>query len=243
MADQDATTDEAPTSAVVKVFAVPELLELILLHTIDGQHRLISFSNPKRGGLLRPSPERLQQLRALLVNQRVARTFAAIIPSSRNLREALFFTHERCDSNGKYKSNPAINKLVMMPSAGFLNPRANPAWTRINWADAGAEDGTLYLQRWVEGDGPSLCAGLAQLVEQPSVGSWRKMLLVSQPMKIQVTTQATTRNGMTTSDESWDRSITVGQSMGESFLLSRWECGAVYAIKGLEKTSTIQGPK
>ncbi|KAK5745931.1 hypothetical protein LTR17_001060 [Elasticomyces elasticus] len=220
MAEQDPTTDEAPTSAIAKVFAIPELLELILLHTIDGQQRLMSFQcvpHPDLEVIRRSSPERIQQLRALLVNQRVAMTFAAIIASSRILREALFFTHERCDNNGKYKSNPAINELVTTPSV-YYNPQPNPAWTNITWAGAGSKVGTVHLRRYIQDYHP------LGFTEQSSVGSLRKMLLVSQPMEMAVKTEVFTHCGSTEFEESWDCGTTMGQLMEESDTLLRRTC-------------------
>ncbi|KAK4954182.1 hypothetical protein LTR10_007610 [Elasticomyces elasticus] len=219
MAEQGATPDEAPTSAVAKVFGIPELLELILLHTIDGQQVVTRYSNPGRKPIRSASLERLQQLRALLVNQRVARTFEAVITSSRNLREALFFTHERCDSNGQYNSNFAINKLVASPRF-YCKPQPDSAWTYLTWACAGAQAGTI---RMTEDNNPLPGDSVAEFAERSSVGSWRKMLLVSQPMQLQVKTCASTGSGKTI-EKSWDCGTTVGQLLGDSSLLPHYSC-------------------
>ncbi|KAK4899946.1 hypothetical protein LTR27_002707 [Elasticomyces elasticus] len=219
MADQDATTDESSSSAVAKVFGIPELLELILLHTIDGQQVITRYPNPGRKPILSASLEKLQQLRALLVNQRVARTFEAVITSSRELREALFLTHERCDSNGQYNSNFAINKLVASPRF-YCKPQPDSACTYLTWACAGAQAGTI---RMTEDNDPLPGDSPAESAKRSSVGSWRKMLLVSQPMQLQVKTYASTGSGRTM-EESWDCGTTVGQLLGDSSLLPHYSC-------------------
>ncbi|KAK3640819.1 hypothetical protein LTR56_011696 [Elasticomyces elasticus] len=227
MANQDATTDETLTSAVTKVFAIPELLELILLHTIDRQQYLTSYPTPHKN-VHWASFERLPQLRALLVNQRVARTFAAMITSSRKLREALFFTHERCDSNGKYKSHPTANDLVT-ESMVYYNAQPGTSWTEIEWTDIGI----LGLTRWVHDKGFLLADDLAAFAERSRVGSWRKMLFVSQPMEIPVITFASDFDERTGTEELWDSGAT---DLLYCLVPHDRDSHAVHATKGLAKS-------
>ncbi|KAK5746248.1 hypothetical protein LTR17_000983 [Elasticomyces elasticus] len=202
----DAAMDTEPTSAATKVFATFELLELILLkHSsgLSGGRRLHALMNvsldvdrredvevgrrfTKVPRYARMPNDRRTALRALLVNQRVNRDFAAVIRNSPDLREALFFDHEKQDRKGRFMYRPFANTLL-----DFLDCYSpmDHLHTSIEWNRS--QDEFPNLLRFYR-NGEKVQDYEASEIEvvraQTEASSWRKMLLLSQPVKVVVTT-------------------------------------------------------
>ncbi|KAK3640820.1 hypothetical protein LTR56_011697 [Elasticomyces elasticus] len=166
------------TSAVTRVFATPELLELILLKTVYNT----THYQPVRGHAMKcyqHEEQRIRDLRALLVNQRVSRVFAAAIEQTPSLREALFFTHEKPDRTGRFRRPLVVNTL--MPQCDYFSI-SYKEHIRVWWGtnrDSGRV--TLGLRKF---NGQLPRAAAAKIAKQWDYGSWKKMVLISHPVTV-----------------------------------------------------------
>ncbi|KAK5696476.1 hypothetical protein LTR97_007778 [Elasticomyces elasticus] len=166
------------TSAVTRVFATPELLELILLKTLY----ITTHYQSVRGHAIecyQHDEQRIRDLRALLVNQRVSKVFAAAVEQTPSLREALFFTHEKPDHRGRFRRPTVVNTL--MPQCDYYS-LSYKEHIRVWWG-TNRDSGRVTLGlRMFNGQLPR--AATAKIAKRWDYGSWKKMVLISQPVEV-----------------------------------------------------------
>ncbi|KAK3637549.1 hypothetical protein LTR56_013552 [Elasticomyces elasticus] len=165
-------------SAVTRVFATPELLELILLKTLYNTSHYHSVRGLAADCYVHDD-QRIRDLWALLVNQRVSKAFAAVIEQTPSLREALFFTHEKPDRRGGSRRPLVVNTL--MPQCDYFS-LSFKKHIRLWWGtnrDSGRV--TLGLRKF---NGQLPRAAAAMIAKRWDYGSWKKMVLISQPVKV-----------------------------------------------------------
>ncbi|KAK4954185.1 hypothetical protein LTR10_007613 [Elasticomyces elasticus] len=152
-------------SAVTRVFAIPELLEKILL-AIDN-----SYGSRERH-LRTPSAARVTDLRSLLVNQRVNKAFYTVINSCPAIRQALFFSYAKGATSTEV---PVFNTLLAATAVrserdkhgvaiwhSYPSRLPTPSFWIMKLDFASDTDKTAYLEH----------------------GSWRRMLLTSRPLDV-----------------------------------------------------------
>ncbi|KAK3637550.1 hypothetical protein LTR56_013553 [Elasticomyces elasticus] len=191
------------TSAPTKVFATYELLEHILLRTfqwtawrpttplVDREPVILARGRGggppnHRGTYARMPDDRRTALRALLVNQRVNKTFVAVVRTSPDLRVALFFDHEKHDRQGRFEYRPFANTLL--ESLDCYSPMEN-LHSAIAWNRSQDEfPNLLRVYRNGEKVREYEASGVEVVRAQTETSSWRKMVLLSQPVKVAITT-------------------------------------------------------
>ncbi|KAK5745933.1 hypothetical protein LTR17_001062 [Elasticomyces elasticus] len=198
------------TSAVTRVFATPELLELILLKTV----RITTHYQPVRGHATKcyqHEEQRIRDLRALLVNQRFSRVFAAAIEQTPSLREALFFAHEKPDRKGRFRRPLVVNTL--MPQCDYFS-LSYKEHIRMWWGtnrDSGRV--TLGLRKF---NGQLPRAAAAKIAKRWDYGSWKKMVLISQPVEVKSVVSMPRKRSI---EETLKVEITLGQLLKGYFPL------------------------
>ncbi|KAK4954183.1 hypothetical protein LTR10_007611 [Elasticomyces elasticus] len=201
----DNATDTNPASAATKVFATFELLEHILIRTFQWtawrpktplvDREPVILARGRRGGppnhqgtYARMPNDRRTALRALLVKQRVNKTFAAVVRISPDLRVALFFDHEEHDRQGRFEYRPFANTLL--ESLDCYSPMDH-LHKAIEWNRS--QDEFPNLLRFYR-NGEKVREYEASELEvvrakaKAKASSWMKMLLLSQPVKVAITT-------------------------------------------------------
>ncbi|KAK5745932.1 hypothetical protein LTR17_001061 [Elasticomyces elasticus] len=228
----DLLINPEPTSAATKVFATFELLELILLSTfqwdvwrpttprVNGEPLGRQSTRGRGGGsavhqgtYARMPNDRRTALRALLVNQRVNKTFAALVRTSPDLRVALFFSHEKPDRQGRFVCRPFANTLL--DSLDCYSP-VDHLHTVIGWSsDQDEFPNLLRFYRNGEKVRDYEASEMEEVRAQAKASSWMKMLLLSQPVKVAVTTIMPTGDDL--EDEVLEAGTTAEMLFGASF--------------------------
>ncbi|KAK4954184.1 hypothetical protein LTR10_007612 [Elasticomyces elasticus] len=206
--DQGPLSDMA--SAVTRVFATPELLESILLKTLYNTKHYFPVRGLAADGYVHDK-QRIRDLRALLVNQRVSKTFASVIEQTPSLREALFFTHEKPDRKGRFRRPLVVNTL--MPQCDYFS-LSYKEHIRLWWGtnrDSGRA--TLGLRKF---NGRLPRAAAAKIAQRWDYGSWKKMVLISQPVNVKSIVSTHNQRSI---EETLKVGITLGQLLKGYFPL------------------------
>ena len=167
-------------SAAATVLRIPELLEQILL-SFD-EH----IDNPHGRPLMITLPDHVRSLKALLVNQRVNKTFQATINESPLLQQALFFKQitDRAEA-------PIVVNLTAF-SGEFVARSGNRAQVTHCWTDQ------HHLELVIKHAPKQKRAKTAMVNRAAGIESWRRMFLTSKPMEATVFVEGS--NGWVTGD-------------------------------------------
>jgi len=158
--------DTEQPSAPARVFAIPELLEQILLSFNEDP-------NTTWGPFEILRPKQLRGLRALLVNQRVNKTFRDTIKDSPSLQQALFFKQSK-PAPATQLGSPAILNDIVMGRKFYSKTTGEKVRSNCYWIDDRLELTSYYLPDYE----------LVPAGKQSETPSWKSMYLTSRPMEV-----------------------------------------------------------
>lgn len=161
-----------PASA--RVFAIPELLEHILIHIVQQQpdHHTQRFCLPTQMAQAR-------SIKSLYILQRVNRTFQSTISRSNTCRRAMFLEHAW--STNDYKSLLQINPLIF----DLFPVKASVRWRVTNKHELMCQYTLTSRDLHTIEDSPMVQELMPQPAPQQTIGSWRRILLGNMPVKIE----------------------------------------------------------